>query len=51
MLNDHYEKKGRVGLLGFVVVERSGESPSGERLFTMKDVAVVPPALRKSPTT
>ncbi len=26
----------RAGLLGFVVVERSGESPSRERLFTIR---------------
>ena len=50
MLKDHYEKKGRAALLDFMVVERSSESPSGERLFTMKDVAVVTPALRKSLT-
>lgn len=47
-LKDYYEKEGRGGLLGFVVVERSGESTSGERRFTMQDVAVVTPAMRRA---
>lgn len=47
-LKDYYEKEGRGGLLGFVVVERFGETPAGERRFTMQDVAVVTPALRKT---
>ena len=47
-LKDYYEKEGRGGLLGFVVVERFGESPGGDRRFTMQDVAVVTPALRRA---
>lgn len=47
-LKDYYEKQGRGGLLGFVVVERSGEGPDGARRFTMQDVAVVTPALRRA---
>jgi acyl dehydratase len=47
-LKDYYEKESRGGLLGFVVVERSGETPAGERRFTMQDVAVVTPALRRT---
>ena len=47
-LQDYYEKEGRGGLLGFVVVERSGEGPGGDRRFTMQDVAVVTPALRRT---
>ena len=46
-LQDYYEKEGRGGLLGFVVVERSGEAPGGGRRFTMRDVAVVTPAFRR----
>ena len=46
-LEDYYEKESRGGLLGFVVMERFGETPDGERRFTMRDVAVVTPSLRK----
>ena len=47
-LEDYYEKESRGGLLGFIVMERSGEGPDGERRFTMRDVAIVTPALRKA---
>lgn len=47
-LEDYYEKESRGGLLGFVVMERSGEGRGGERRFTMRDVAIVTPALRKA---
>ena len=47
-LVDFYEKESRGGPLGFVVLERFGESPEGERRFTMRDVAIVTPALRKA---
>ena len=46
-LEDYYEKESRGGLLGFVVTERYGESPGGERRFTMHDVVVITPALRE----
>ena len=46
-LEDYYEKESRGGLLGFVVTERFGEGPTGERRFTMRDVVVITPALRK----
>lgn len=42
------EKESRGGLLGLVVLERFGEGPGGERLFTMSDTAIVTPALRKT---
>ena len=45
---DYYEKESRGGLLGFIIMERFGESPGGERRFTMRDVVVVTPALRKA---
>ena len=46
-LEDYYEKESRGGLLGFVVTERFGEGPAGERRFTMRDVVVITPALRE----
>ena len=45
---DYYEKESRGGLLGFVVTERFGEGPGGQRRFTMRDVVVVTPALREA---
>ena len=47
-LEDYYEKQSRGGLLGFVVMERLGEGLGGEHRFTMRDVAIVTPALRKA---
>ncbi len=47
-LVDCHEKPGRSGPLGFVVLERAGETPDGNRIFTMMDTAVVTPALRES---
>jgi len=40
-LKDSYDKQGRGGLLGFLVFERTGESPDGQRVFTTNDVVVV----------
>ncbi|HEX8259096.1 MAG TPA: MaoC family dehydratase N-terminal domain-containing protein [Rubrobacteraceae bacterium] len=44
----YYEKEGREGPLGFLISERVGESPEGERIFTMLDTAVITPAMRES---
>jgi acyl dehydratase len=46
-LQNSYDKQGRRGLLGFLVFERTGESPGGARIFTMNDVVVVTEAVRK----
>ncbi len=46
-LEDSYDKQGRRGLLGFLVFGRTGESPDGERIFTMNDVVVVTEVVRK----
>ena len=46
-LEDYYEKESRGSLLGFMVMERFGDSAGGERSFTMRDVIVGSPALRK----
>ncbi len=47
-VKDYYEKEGREGTLGFLISERVGESPEGERIFTMTDTAVLTPAMRES---
>lgn len=48
LFGDYYEKEGKGGLLSFIVMERFGESPDGARRFTMHDLAIVTPALRKA---
>lgn len=47
-LKDYYEKDGRDGILGFVVLELIGESPSGDLIYTIEDTAIVSPSLRRS---
>ena len=46
-LKDSYDKNGRRGLLGFLVFERTGEDPDGERIFTTNDIVVVTEAVRR----
>ena len=46
-LKDSYDKRGRRGLLGFLVFERTGEDPYGERIFTTNDIVVVTEAVRR----
>ena len=41
-------KEGREGTLGFVIIERVGESPDGKRIFIIEDTGVVTPLLRRS---
>ena len=45
-LKDSYDKQSRRGLLGFLVFERTGESPEGERVFTANDIVVITEAVR-----
>jgi acyl dehydratase len=47
-LKDYYDKESRNGTLGFVVLERIGESVAGERIFTIEDIAIVMPSLRRN---
>lgn len=46
-LKDSYDKRGRRGLLGFLVFERAGEDPDGEPIFTTNDIVVVTEAVRR----
>ena len=46
-LKDSYDKRGRRGLLGFLVFERTGEDSDGARIFTTNDVVVVTDAVRR----
>ncbi len=45
-LKDSYDKHSRRGLLGFLVFERTGENPEGERVFTANDIVVVTESVR-----
>jgi acyl dehydratase len=45
-LKDSYDKRGRRGLLGFLVFERTGEDPDGGRIFMTNDIIVVTEAVR-----
>ena len=47
-VKDYYEKDGREGTLGFLISERVGKSPDGERIFAMLDTAVLTPGMRES---
>ncbi len=46
-LKDSYDKESRSGLLGFLFFERIGETPDGDRIFTMNDTVIVTEAVRK----
>jgi acyl dehydratase len=46
-LKDSYDKQSQRGLLGFLIFERTGESPEGELIFTTNDVVVVTETVRK----
>lgn len=46
-LKDSYDKTGRRGLLGFLLFERTGDDPGGERIFTTNDIVVVTEAVRR----
>lgn len=46
-LKESYDRASRRGLLGFLVFERTGESPEGERVFTMNDIVVVTEVVRR----
>jgi acyl dehydratase len=45
-LKDSYDRRGRRGLLGFLVFERTGESAAGEKVFTTDDIVIVTEAVR-----
>ena len=47
MLKDSYDKRGRRGLLGFLLFERTGEDPEGNLVFTTSDTVVVTEAVRR----
>ena len=47
-LQDSYDKESRRGTLGFLIFERTGDSPDGERIFTSHDTVVVTEVVREA---
>lgn len=46
-VKDYYEKEGKVGFMGFLVLERYGETPNKEHIFTEQSVIIITEAVRK----
>ena len=47
-LVDSFDRDGRTGRLGFLVFERAGHTPEGERIFTSEDTVIVTEKLREA---
>lgn len=46
-VNDYYEKQGKNGLMGFLVLSSYGEDLSGNSIFSSKQVIIITEAVRK----
>ena len=46
-LENYYERKGKSGLLGFLILKRYGEEPNGKLIFTEEQVIIITEAVRK----
>lgn len=46
-VEDYREKQGSVGKLGFLAIKSSGESPSGDPIFSSTQVIVITETVRK----
>lgn len=44
---DYYEKKGSMGLLGFVILKGYGEDKEGKTIYTEKQSAIISETVRK----
>lgn len=47
-LVNSFDRDGRAGRLGFLVFERTGHTPDGERIFTCEDAVIATEKLRES---
>lgn len=47
-LKESFDREGRTGRLGFLVFERTGETPDGERIFTSDDTVIVTEKVREA---
>ncbi|WP_347550093.1 MaoC family dehydratase N-terminal domain-containing protein [Pseudalkalibacillus hwajinpoensis] len=50
-LENYYERKGKSGLLGFLVIKRFGEGTDGNLIFTEEQVVIITEAVRKGMTS
>jgi acyl dehydratase len=46
-VKDYYEKTGKFGDMGFLVMKLYGETPDGELVFTAEQVVIINEAVRK----
>lgn len=46
-LKQSFDREGRTGRLGFLIFERTGDTPHGERIFTSDDTAVITERVRE----
>ncbi|WP_019415604.1 MaoC family dehydratase N-terminal domain-containing protein [Paenisporosarcina sp. TG20] len=46
-VKDYYEKSGNFGNMGFLVLTKHGEDPSGELLFTEERIVIISETVRK----
>ncbi|MBN8207764.1 MaoC family dehydratase N-terminal domain-containing protein [Bacillus sp. NTK071] len=46
-LEDYYERNGKSGLLGFLILKRVGKEPDGETIFTEEQVVIITEAVRR----
>lgn len=47
VVKDYYEKAGKNGSMGFLVLENNGQDPSGNTIFTSSSVVIITEAVRK----
>ena len=46
-VSDYYEKKGKNGLMGFLVTKRFGEDKEGNLIFTEESIVIINEAVRE----
>ncbi|MFD1848777.1 MaoC family dehydratase N-terminal domain-containing protein [Oceanobacillus bengalensis] len=47
-VKDYYEKKGKNGLMGFLVTSRYGEDKNGNLIFTEESIVIINEAVREA---
>lgn len=46
-VKDYFERKGTLGVMGFLTIENFGEDPSGKIVFSSTSVIIIPEAVRR----
>lgn len=49
-VEDYYERNGKSGLLGFLILKRFGKDPKGDVIFTEEQVVIITEAVRRGMT-